>query len=335
MADSSSKPVRSAAWQLQYLGKNITEDVIGMVTDIVYTSKCDGASSDLDIKIEDSQKLWQGPWYPAKDDILSLFIGYSDQQLVSCGSFQVDEIELEGPPDVFHLKCLTSYITPSLRTPNTAPYENQTLEQIATTVAKRHGLTVVGTVGQLNVTFLRKTQKQENDLAFLRRIANQYNYAFTIKGSQMVFTARSALEQQAPSWLVARQNETKFSFKDKSHGTYQAAQVNYFDPHTKNLITATAASTVPNATGDTLKIRDRVENGQDAQAKAAAAIHKANMTSVTAAITTVGSTLLAAGSTGNLAGWGEFDGTYLIETAKHKLTRANGYQTELELRKVG
>jgi len=331
---STPQAVRSSAWQLNYQGKDITKDILLMVEEITYTSKGDGASSDLDIKIEDSGQLWQGPWYPTQGDVLTLWIGYSDAPLVACGSFQIDQPELEGPPDVMHIHCLTTDITPSLRTPNTIGYENQTLPQIAQTIATKHGLTVVGAPASLNVTFKRKTQRQETDIAFLHRLSNQYNYDFTIKAGQLIFRARTVVEQAAPILTIARQNIMRFEFIDKSHGTYKAAQVNYFDPHAKALNTATAPATAPNPTGDTLKIRGRAENGQDAMARATAEIHKANMNSITARITTPGNTNLAAGVTVTIQGFGVFSGKFLIHTAKHQIQRASGYTTSMELRKI-
>ncbi len=44
--------------------------------------------------------------------------------------------------------------------------------------------------------------------------------------------------------------------------------------------------------------------------------------------------MLAAGSNVTISGFGEFDGAYLIQGARHRLDRAGGYRTEMEIRRV-
>src|ERR1700685_1827279 len=137
MSGASFFAVRSPSWILTYLGVNITGDISSMVLSIVYTDALQGESGSLEVEIEDHDKRWQGPWYPTEGDAVNLLIGYAGEALLPCGDFQVDELGVgwisSGPPDVFHLRCLAAYITPAMRTPNSAGYENQTLLQIAGT----------------------------------------------------------------------------------------------------------------------------------------------------------------------------------------------------------
>ena len=58
------------------------------------------------------------------------------------------------------------------------------------------------------------------------------------------------------------------------------------------------------------------------------------MLQTTGTITAPGTTALMAGVTVAAQGFGVHDGTYLIMTAHHKLGRSNGYETEVDLRKV-
>jgi hypothetical protein len=47
-----------------------------------------------------------------------------------------------------------------------------------------------------------------------------------------------------------------------------------------------------------------------------------------------GSIAMASGNTIELSGFGEFDGAYIILVARHRLDRARGYATELEVSRV-
>src|SRR5580700_2385674 len=98
MAAAASYVVRAPQWILTYSGVSISADVSQMVVAIRYVDRLDGASGELEL--EDSTKLWQGAWYPTLGDIVSLQIGYSGELLLDCGQFQIDELELDGPPDV-------------------------------------------------------------------------------------------------------------------------------------------------------------------------------------------------------------------------------------------
>lgn len=334
MSAAIAYPVRSPNWILTYSGVNITADISRMVLSISYADELGGRSGELEVELEDRERRWQDPWFPQAGDAVSLLIGYSDESLLPCGDFQVDELEVEGPPDVFHLRCLPAWITPALRTRNSFGYENQTFPQIAATVAARHGMTVSGTPNQLDVSYLRITQKQETDLEFLHRIAIEHDYDFTVRGAQLVFYSRASLEARPAVLTLYRNAVERFRFVTKTHRIYQQAQTAYFDPRSKQLYTQAAQANPAVATGDVLKIIARCENGQQALERAEAALHEANRLQVTCRLAAPGTTRLVAGNIVALSGWGAMDGSYMIERAEHRLSRATGYVTEAELRMV-
>ncbi|HUO06580.1 MAG TPA: contractile injection system protein, VgrG/Pvc8 family [Candidatus Binataceae bacterium] len=334
MASALAYPVRTPQWILSYQGVNITADISTMVLSVTYTDRLGGEAGEIELEIEDHAKRWQGPWYPALGDVVSLAIGYRGEAMLPCGDFQVDDLELSGPPDVFRLRCLSAYITPAMRTPNTVPFENYTVMGIAQAIAAKYQLGVVGAPGLDDIEYARITQKQETDLAFLRRLANEHNYEFTVAGTQLVFYARGDLESAAPVATIVRSDVEQFSFRNRTRTIYQGAQVSYQNPDNKSVITRNAAATTPVAPTDTLKIVSRCENGQQAAIKAQAALHFHNMVATEAWVSGPGMTALAAGNTIALSGWGVMDSTYLIETARHRLSRSRGYTTEVEVRSV-
>ena len=332
---------------LNYAGRNITADVTTMVTEISYKDKVAHHSDEVEVTLEDRDYRWQGPWFPVRGDFVELFIGYDGEELLDCGDFQVDELELKGPPDSFHMKCIAAGITPSIRTPRSAAYENQTLLQVANTVAARHGMTVVGASQSINVAWARLSQRTETDLNFLRSLALRHNYDFSIRGQQLIFYARTPLEQQQslmtlmrgrteliPSSLIVK----SFEFKTRTQQIYRSATVAYLNPQQKKLIAAQSEAkedginSVP--TGDDLHIVTRCETPQHAQLKADSALHDANKDQVTGRIETEGTILLCAGVNVDISGFAAFDGKYHIESSKHRLERSSGYTTELEVRKV-
>ncbi|HTT75610.1 MAG TPA: contractile injection system protein, VgrG/Pvc8 family [Candidatus Binataceae bacterium] len=334
MGAGVSYSVRSPGWVLTYQSVDITSDISSMVLDIAYTDRLGAASGDLEILLEDSQKLWQGPWYPQEGDVINLTIGYTGEAQLPCGSFQIDELLLNGPPDTFHIRCLATYITPAMRTKRSCGYEGQTLTQIASTIAGKYSLAMISEADELNPVFERITQNQETDLGFLRRIATEHDYDFTIRGSTMVFYARSVLEAAQPVASIARDSVMRFSFKDRSYRIYETAQVAYQQPFAKALISQSANTSVSVPTTDNAKRVSRCENGQQAQLKASSMLHARNMVKRTAGLACSGSPAFAAGNVVTITGFGVSDGNYLIEQARHRLTRAAGYTTEIEARNL-
>ena len=329
---AASYPVRAPAWTVNYRGVAITSRIEGMVESIICTSHAGGTAPDLEIELEDRDKRWQGPWFPQRGDIIELQIGYRNGALASCPSFQVDEVELRGAPDTVHLRCLAAYITDALRSPKFVGYQGQTLLQVARTVAATHGFTVNGRAVNPDVAFKWRTQVGESDLQFLHRIAEEHNYEFTVRGTQMVFYSRPALEQRPAVGILHRSDVLSFNFKAKTHQIFKAAQVNYFSPVTKSLISATVEASPPVPTGDTIKLIRRCENGQQAVLKAQAELHRRNMLQATATLEIPGNTTMTGGAIVTLGGWGAYDGNYLIQTARHKLSRSAGFTTEIEAR---
>lgn len=334
MVNTIASPVRAPQWVLTYQGVNITTDISQMVTSITYLDRLDGASGTLEVVLEDREKRWQGPWRPVEGDQVNLMIGYSDSPLLSCGDFQIDDLSLNGPPDLFHMGCLASYITPAMRTVNSSGYESKTLIQIAGTIASKYGLSVVTADSPQGPTYARVTQRQETDLAFLKRLARQHNYEFTIRGKQLVFYSRDSLERSTPVTAISRNDLLRFDFRLKTHHIYKTSEASYFLAETKHLVTQSATETIAIPTGDTLKFVTRCENGQQATLKATSALHAANMTRAYAIFTAAGAIVYAAGSTVTITDFGFNDGTYLIECARHRLERATGYTTELTMRRV-
>jgi phage protein D len=325
--------VPAPQWILSYSGVNISAEISAMVREINYVDRLGAASGELSVEVEDHAQRWQGPWYPALGDVLTALIGYQGGDLLKCGSFQVDDLELGGPPDVFRLRCLAAYITPAMRTRSSVAYEGQTLAAIAATIAAKYGLELVSAPGLDDAAFARVTQRDESDLEFLARLADEFDFDFTVRGTQLVFYARSALETAAAVATIVRGDLERFEFRNRSHRIYAAASACYFDPSAKQLIaqSATAASAMP--TGDTLKIIARCENATHAAMRAAAGLNRNNRFFVRARLSGPGNPALAAGSNVWLSGWGAFDGIYLIETARHRVARASGYTTELEMRR--
>lgn len=321
-------------WQVLYNGVDITASLKDYVVKIIYEDCKGKQASTIELQYADPNYVMQNN-PPNIGSTIQLLIGYQGGPLYNCGEFEIDQYGLKGPPDIFCVYGIEAGITTPLRTPNTMGYEGKTLTQIAQIIASKHGLTLVSDAVSPDVTYDRITQMQETDVNFLHRIANQAGYDFNIRGSQLVFYSRAALDASPPVGSIVRSQLLKFDlmWQSLAKPTYQAAQISYVDPKTGDTIVGIAGD--PSASpADTIKSQERVKNQQEANLKAAVMLYTHNMGKLGNTLKLPGTMAFRAGNTANISGFGIFDKfTYALDKIRHTLNEY-GWVTELCIRNV-
>lgn len=326
--------VRQPKFKIEYAGKNITDDITRYLISVTYTDHSEGESDEVEVRLEDSDGLWRSSWYPTKGEKVTLSIGYEDQ-LVPCGTFEVDEIQLDGPPDTVSFRALAAPITGKLRTQNSKAYEKQTLKQIANTIASKHGMSVQGEIE--DVRFDRITQNRETDLGFLKRISYEYGHVFSVRDKKLTFTTIFKLEETASVRIIDRSEIESYSITDKTADSFKQAKVKYHNPVDKSVVDAEKTETDDKdiTKGDVLYMTTKAENKKQAEKKAQAALHRANSKQQSGTIRLEGQPLLLAGNNFELTGMGEISGKFHIVKSRHTMDRSSGYTTEVEIKRVG
>jgi len=331
---------RSPKFKIKYEGKDITTDLSNYLISVDYSDKARGESDELQILLADPDGLWRNGWWPTKGDKLNLDFGYDDL-LTDAGTFSIDEIELNGPPDIVAIKGVASWITTAMRTRESKAYEGQTLKQIAEAVAKKHNLQLVGRI--LTLRIARSTQNRETDLEYLKRLADEFGYQFSIKGNKLVFESIFEIEKGLPVVTLDRSNLMNYTLRDKALQTYKKAVVKYHDPKEKKVVES-EASEVQGAGGesfkeptaaDTLEIRTKAEDKAQAEQKAKVALYRSRSNQVEGSLTVVGNPFLVAGNNFELTDMGELSGRYHIMESRHNMDKSGGYITSLEVKRVG
>lgn len=326
--------VRQPNFIVTYAGKNITSDVSSSLISITYTDHAEGESDEIEIVVEDSEGLWRSSWYPTKGEKIVLEIGY-DNMLMPCGTFEVDEIELSGPPDTICIRALAAPIKGKLRTKNSSAHEKKTLKEIANTIAGKNGLTVTGEIE--DVRFDRVTQNRETDLGFLKRISYEFGHVFSVRDKQLIFTTIYKLEDAGPVSTIDRSDLASYSIRDKTASSFKKSEVKYSNPADKKVVEAEKDEDDSKdiTKGDTLFMTTKAENKQQAEKKAKAALHRANSKQQGGSLTLEGSPLLVAGNNFELIGMGQLSGKFHIVRSRHRIDRSSGYTTDLEVKRVG
>lgn len=326
--------VRVPRVKIVYEGKDITQDISKYLLSVQYTDNESKESDEISFTLEDKHGLWKSDWLPQKGDKVSLSIGYDDN-LLDCGKFTVDEIEMSGPPDIVVLRALAAGTNSPLRTKNSRAYEGQTLRQIAKSVADKYGYKIVATDGSAslldNIRVERVTQDRETDLAFLERIGQDYGVVFNLKDTNLVFTSIFDMEKGSPVIELRRTDLIRYNVKDKATKVYKKARVKHKQVKSNQEITVfyEEKKTDQTSSEDTLEIKTRVENVQQAEAKAKAKLHDANRKGQEANFSIPGNPIMVAGNNFDLLDMGGLSGKYHVKKSSHNVS-ASGYITEIE-----
>jgi len=324
-------------YRILYNNHNITDDISRYCTSLTYTDKTEKAADEISIELEDSDQLWQNEWYPEKGAKLTVEI-IQGGSILKCGTFQVDEISLtgsKGSGDTVTLKGLSAGITKRLRTRKSFASEGKTLRQLAQAVASDNSLTLQGDVP--NIPIDRCTQWRETDLGFLNRIGQEYGALFSVRDTALVFTSIFNIESAAAVKSVDKSELTDYSISDKSFLTFKDARIKFYHPTQKKVITYTATetgSTVNIIVADTMELRVKAENQQQAEAKAKAALYRANSLQQGGNITMPGNVLYIAGNSIELTGCGLLSGKYQLTQTEHTITKSGGYICDAEIKRT-
>ena len=217
-------------WLITYENVDVSDEVAPMVLSAEYTDHLEGQSDELELTLDDSDGLWRTGWWPSSGDTLSVQMGYEGQPLLNAGSFKVDAPGLRGPPDTVTISALACEQSSALRAVQHRAFEALTLRDLVRRLATELELEVIGDVPDLALGRLTQT---ETNLAFLRRVARLYGYAFSIRPPSLVFYDIVSLEAADVVMLYDRTDLSSYDFKGSTQDTYVACEVTYFDPQAK------------------------------------------------------------------------------------------------------
>lgn len=336
----------SSYLKVTYNGKDITADITTNLIDISYEDNVTGVSDSLEIKLEDTDGKWQNEWYPSKGSVLTLQLGYQNTKVLNPNALEIDEIELnftKGGGDVVTIKAISAGVNKALHTRRSHANENKTLGEIVRTIAARYGLTVIGSIE--NIVIGRVTQHREKDLTFLQRLADEYGYAFSIKGSKLSFVKLTGLEAASKVATIDKTDCLSVNIVDKGMAVFAAANVISHNPNTNKVIKSsyTVKQQANNdgvqfnyleSAGNSVEVRTKTENAAQANVKSQAALHKVNSLQQTGTLAVPGNPLLVAGVNIELTGFGRCSGIWNILKSTHSDNKSKNYITEIEFKRI-
>ncbi|QCT03810.1 hypothetical protein E6C60_3099 [Paenibacillus algicola] len=333
---------RYAYLMLKYNGKEIgTEYLSKYLMDFTYSDGAPGDQDSISISLDDREANWLNAWKPEFGDKLIAEITVVNWDIpgqkakLPCGTFEVDAIDIDGPPDKVMLQAVALPLggAQAQQEPRTKAWEKVKLKTIALDIAARAKLSLVYSAS-VNPTYDRLDQTNQADLTFLVDIAKDEGIAAKISGGKLVLFDEAEYEKKpAVADLVrGESNIITYGFSESSTNRAYGSCIVTYKPTKGKLITGKYS--LSNAAGlPVLKINERVETVAEANRLARNRLREKNKQAGKARFTLDGDIRIASGVTVNVKGYGRFDGKYIIESAHHSIGM-NPYQTDIEIRKV-
>ncbi|EDY85354.1 phage late control D [gamma proteobacterium HTCC5015] len=218
------------AYRLSVNGNNITAKLQGRLLRLTLVTERGEKADQLTLELDDSDGKLDIP--PTKAE-LSLAIGWVGSTLVEKGTFTVDEASHSGPPDVLTIRARSANLIDALPGKKSRSWENATLQDIVTDIAKEHGYQPI--VGQA-LAGIRRTDTQqtnESDMHLLQRLAREYDATATVKAGRLLFVKKGAAQtasgQPMPSLSIARSDTTSHRYQRAERDVYTGVKAQWND----------------------------------------------------------------------------------------------------------
>ena len=164
-------------------GVNISDDIAPYFLTATYTDNDDGVSDDLQVTLQDRDKIWMKSWLnemvnAAAGDALKIrakiwinyWNGYDVEEFLDCGEFELDSVSLSGPPNTVTIKACSLPFTSQIRqTKKSKAWENYSLSAILAEIAGANGMGYFFDTPN-DPFYDRVEQSKTSDITFLQRL---------------------------------------------------------------------------------------------------------------------------------------------------------------------
>jgi phage protein D len=328
---------RRVRLDVQYNNNKISSQIAPFITGWTYTDNLSGVADDISIALADREKRWMNAWMPQKGATLkaAALISWDSTSTVRqyLGAFEIDEIEINGPPSVAIVRAISVPESSPLRLENrNRAWEKTTLKKVASDIAKRNKLKLYFDSDE-NPDYDRVEQSGESDVRFLSRLCNDAGLALKITNNSIAIIDEAKYEQKPPTATIDIKDKGLLEYKGRTSlfGTYRNARVSYTPPKKKKPVQVIFTPPKAPKTGRTLIINEQVKTYSEAMRLAKKRLRQENKDETTFYARFAGIRNFYAGRIVSIKGFGKFDGKYIV--TRMAWTVGKSTQTEVDLRK--
>ena len=265
--------------------------------------------------------------------------GDGNDAVLDCGQFELDSVDASGPPSTITIKTTSLPYSSQIRqTKHSKAWESYSLSGIANEIAHVNGMVCLFE-SSYDPFYARMEQYQASDIEFLSGLCHDAGISLKATNNILVLFDQETYEAKEPVLTFRRGGGAYVSYKlssGKADKQYSSCRVSYTDPATKKCIEATAYIAdykKDDKNNQQLEITAKVSSVSEAKTLAEKRLRLQNKYERTATFTLPGNPGLVAGVTVMLAGWGAWDGKYMIAQSKHTVN-GSGYTVQIKLRRI-
>lgn len=339
--------------QVIYEGTDITRDISPYLLGYRYTDT-ENISEDITLDLENRDALWMREWFPSRGDKIRTTIQIIDEksnvQSLSCGLFEIDEVQAKGPPDKISIKALSALISNEAKdTKKYQAWEKVKYKAIAGEIAARNGYEIVFQIQDSNNKEYDKIdQDNESDVEFLLRISDDLNFGVKIEDKKIIISDEEFYENMPASFVIhfedqeSRRRGTQrnkgfgllsYDLKQSALTSYTACELNYKDPESGNVYSAYVDNDKEQVTSKVLRLNDKVKSDSEAEDVCRKALEKQNKSTNPAKFSLMPRFPISAKTVIEVKDFGVYDGRYLINSVDHSIDAGGGYSVTLDCSK--
>jgi phage protein D len=316
--------------------QNITATILDRFVSLRLTDETGNTSDTLEITLADHDPK-KPIAIPPTGAMLKLYLGYAND-LAFMGMFSVDEVELDGPPGMMHIRARGATFDQGnqgqfhLQTQKVRTWKIGTkIGDMVAKMAKEHGMTAVVSKSLASIGLPNVDQSDESDLnVLLRVVARGYDAIVKPVGDKLVVAKRGEFKsisgEQLPRVTLVASECGKWRMTQQKRDSAGTIVARYHNTKKAKLHIVSVGSGNP-----VLRIKKYFQNEAEARAAATAELTRRTRAMVRMAIDGPGRNDLVAEAEVRLQGWRDGIPTiWLVNRVEHELDR-QGYKTTIEL----
>lgn len=323
---------RTAGIKVSYKGSKLDKEISSQASSFSYTDNASGESDAINITIMNANKNWMDKWLPTKGDkitpsiVLTNWDKNGTTKTIGCGKFIIDDLSFSGRPLVFSLAGVSIPANEDFKTTKkTKTYENVTLKEIASKIAKAAGIALHYDAPTIKIKEIEQSDTPNS--SFLYSLCDEYGLAMKVYNGKLVIFDVGRYEAKKTVATIDEKDMDDWSYNSTIDGSYTGATVSYTIPDTEKTVKKTVGKK-----GRMYEASIQVDNEYDAELKAAAIVNKANRRITTMEVKIMANPAIIATSTVDITGLGKLNGKYYVDQVKHSI--GSGYTMSLSLHLV-
>lgn len=182
-------------------------------------------ADEMDLQLSDHDGALMLPSRGAKIDVA---IGWKGEQLISKGSYIVDEIQYSGAPDNLMIRAKSADLRGSLHSKKERSFHQITFGKLIEQLAKENELEPLCSSTFKNTLIHHIDQTNESTINLLSRLAEEYDAIATVKNGKLLFMptgqGKTVSNKPLPPIQITRQSGDSFNFSLIESDNYTAVR---------------------------------------------------------------------------------------------------------------